>query len=65
LKTDSAKLKNKEPESYKALLVDLKEFAEQHRVEIDALYKYVGLLEKRHAPLPDRLVVRNNYPSIG
>lgn len=52
LKTDSAKLKNKEPESYKALLVDLKEFAEQHRVEIDALHNYVGLLEKRHPMAP-------------
>jgi hypothetical protein len=52
LKTDSAKLKNKEPQSYKALLVDLKEFAEQHRVEIDALHKYVGLLEKRHPMAP-------------
>lgn len=52
LKTDSAKLKNKEPESYKALLVDLKEFAEQHRVEIDALRKYVGWLEKRHPMAP-------------
>jgi len=52
LKTNSAKLKNKEPESYKALLVDLKEFAEQHRVEIDTLHKYVGLLEKRHPMAP-------------
>jgi hypothetical protein len=52
LKTDSAKLKDKEPESYKALLVDLKEFAEQHRAEIDTLHKYVGLLEKRHPMAP-------------
>lgn len=52
LKTDSAKLKNKEPESYEALLIHLREFAEQHRVEIDALHKYVGLLEKRHPMAP-------------
>jgi hypothetical protein len=48
LKTDAAKLKNREPESYEVLLVDLRKFAEQHRVEIDTLHKYVGLLEKRH-----------------
>jgi hypothetical protein len=52
LKTDSAKLKNKEPVSYAALLVDLREFAEQHRVQIDALHKYVELLEERRASLP-------------
>src|SRR5258708_8146702 len=52
LKTDSAKLKNKEPESYKALLVDLKEFAEQNGVDIDALDKYVGLVEERHPMAP-------------
>ncbi|MGA2924059.1 MAG: hypothetical protein ABSE28_23410 [Candidatus Sulfotelmatobacter sp.] len=42
LKTDAAKLKNREPESYEVLLVDLRKFAEQHRVEIDTLHKYVG-----------------------
>jgi hypothetical protein len=52
LKTDAAKLKNREPESYEVLLVDLRKFAEQHRVEIDTLHKYVGLLEKRHPMAP-------------
>ena len=52
LKTDSAKLKDKEPESYEALLIDLREFAEQHRAEIDTLHRYVGLLEKRHPMAP-------------
>jgi hypothetical protein len=52
LKTDSAKLKDNEPESYEALLISLKEFADEHRPEIDALYRYVGSLEKRHAMAP-------------
>jgi len=52
LKMDAAKLKNREPNSYEALLVDLRRFAEQHRVEIDNLHKYVGLLEKRHPMAP-------------
>ena len=54
LKTDSAKLKDKdkEPQSYEALLADLREFAEQHCAEIDALHKCVGLLEKRHPMAP-------------
>jgi hypothetical protein len=45
-------LKNREPESYEVLLVDLRKFTAQHRVEIDTLHKYVGLLEKRHPMAP-------------
>jgi hypothetical protein len=56
LKTDAAKLKNREPVSYEVLLVDLRKFAEQHRVEIDTLHKYVGLLEKRH-PMAPRILL--------
>jgi hypothetical protein len=52
LKTDSAKLKDNEPESYEAMLKDLREFAEQHRGEVDALHKYVAALEKRHPMAP-------------
>jgi hypothetical protein len=52
LKTDAAKLKSREPDSYEALLVDLRRFAEQHRAEIDALHKYVELLEERHPMAP-------------
>jgi hypothetical protein len=52
LKIDSAKLKNKEPESYEALLVNLREFADKHGAEIGVLLKYVKLLEKRHAMAP-------------
>jgi hypothetical protein len=37
LKTDSAKLKDKEPESYEALLVSLREFADKHVAEIGVL----------------------------
>jgi schlafen family protein len=32
--------------------MDLREFAEQHRAEIDTLHQYVGLLEKRHPMAP-------------
>ncbi|MGB8061675.1 MAG: ATP-binding protein [Candidatus Sulfotelmatobacter sp.] len=52
LKTDSAKLKSRETESYEVLLLSLREFADKHQAEIDALHKYVGLLEKRHAMAP-------------
>ena len=52
MKIESAKLKNKEPESYEALLVSLSEFADKHGAEIGVLLKYVKLLEKRHAMVP-------------
>lgn len=52
MKTASARLKDKEPESYGALLISLTEFAEEHSAEIDTLHKYVGLLEKRHPMAP-------------
>jgi hypothetical protein len=41
-KTDAAKLNNREPESYEVLLVDLRKFAAQHRVEIDTLTNMSG-----------------------
>jgi hypothetical protein len=52
LKTESGKLKDKEPASYEALLVSLREFAEEHRTEIEVLHKYVTLLAQRHAMAP-------------
>jgi hypothetical protein len=55
LKTDSAKLKNRQPESYEALLLTLREFADKHHAEVDALHKYVGLLERRHPMAPRML----------
>lgn len=55
LKANSEKLKNNEPESYEALLVTLKEFADKHGNEIEALHRYVMLLEKRHPMAPRML----------
>ncbi|HKY28645.1 MAG TPA: ATP-binding protein [Pyrinomonadaceae bacterium] len=52
LKDAASKLKSKEPESYEGLLVTLKDFAEQHRVEIDSLHDYVGWLMKRDMMAP-------------
>jgi hypothetical protein len=52
LKTDSAKLKGTEPESYEGLLLSLRDFADSHRAEIDCLHRFVGLLEKRDAMAP-------------
>jgi hypothetical protein len=52
LKTDSENLKKKEPDSYEALLVTLRDFAEKHRAEIDEMHQYVSSLEKRHAMAP-------------
>jgi hypothetical protein len=42
LKQAASKLKNNEPESYLVLLLTLKDFAEQHRAEIDSLHEYVS-----------------------
>jgi hypothetical protein len=52
LKNASSKLKSKEPESYRELLVTLKDFAEQHRKEIESLHDYVGWLMKRDVMAP-------------
>lgn len=52
LKTDSENLKKKEPDSYEALLVSLREFADHHRAEVDALHRYVSSLEKRDPMAP-------------
>lgn len=52
LKNASSKLKSKEPESYRELLVILKDFAEQHRTEIESLHGYVGWLMKRNVMAP-------------
>lgn len=55
LKVESENLKNNEPESYEALLVSLKEFANRHNAEIEALHKYVMLLQNRHPMAPRML----------
>jgi Putative DNA-binding domain len=52
LKNASSTLKSKEPESYGKLLVTLKDFAEQHRTEIESLHDYVGWLMKRDVMAP-------------
>ena len=52
LKDAAAKLKSKEPKSYRQLLQTLKEFAEQHSVEIDILHRYVSWLMKRDVMAP-------------
>lgn len=52
LKRASAKLKTKEPRSYRDLLVTLKDFAAKHRAEIDSLHAYVGWLLERDAMAP-------------
>ena len=52
LKIASAKLKTKEPKSYRDLLLTLKDFAEKHRAEIDSLHAYVGWLKKRDVMAP-------------
>jgi hypothetical protein len=52
LKKDSENLKDNDPETYGALLVSLKEFADKHLSEIRALHKYASLLEKRDPMAP-------------
>ena len=52
LKQAASELKNNEPESYLDLLLTLKEFAEQHRAEIDWLHEYVSWLMKRDVMAP-------------
>ncbi len=52
LKNASAKLKGREPDSYRGLLLTLRDFAEQHRAEIDSLHGYVGWLMKRDVMAP-------------
>ncbi len=52
LKEASAKLKVREPESYRGLLVTLKDFAEQHDAEIDSLHGFVGWLKDQDVMAP-------------
>jgi len=52
LKQASTKLKSRQPECYKALLLSLKDFAEQHSWEIECLHAYVDLLMKRDLMAP-------------
>jgi len=52
LKNAASKLKNHEPDSYEELLLTLRNFAEQHRAQIDALYDYVSWLMKRDVMAP-------------
>ena len=52
LKTESAKLENLRPESYDDLLITLKNFAENHRQEIELIYAYVRWLEARDPMAP-------------
>ena len=52
LKNASAKLKGREPDSYRGLLMTLRDFAEQHRAEIDSLHGYVGWLMNRDVMAP-------------
>ncbi|MBZ5534234.1 MAG: ATP-binding protein [Acidobacteriia bacterium] len=52
LKVASANFKASEPESYQKLLLSLRNFAEQHRNQIDALHDYVMWLAKRHPMAP-------------
>ena len=51
-KQASSKLKKNTPESYLDLLLTLKEFAEQHRAEIESLHDYVSWLMKRDVMAP-------------
>ena len=56
LKEDSLSIKNKfVPESYDELVYNLKEFASQHSVEINALYDYVVWLFNRDVLAPSIL----------
>lgn len=55
LKQSASKLKDHEPKSYGDLLLTLKDFAEQHRAEIDSLHDYVSWLMKRDVMAPRML----------
>jgi len=55
LKQSASKVKNHEPQSYGDLLLTLKDFAEQHRAEIDSLHEYVSWLMKRDVMAPRML----------
>ena len=55
LKQSASKVKNHEPQSYGDLLLTLKDFAEQHRAEIDSLHEYVSWLAKRDVMAPRML----------
>jgi hypothetical protein len=52
LKKASEKLRDGEPESYENLLVVLKDFAEEHKAEINVLAGYVSWLEQRDGMAP-------------
>jgi hypothetical protein len=52
LKEASAKLKGREPESYRELLLTLKDFAEQHHAEINSLHAFVDWLKTQDVMAP-------------
>jgi len=52
LKNAASKLKNNEPESYRDLLLTLRDFAEKHRADVDSLHDYVSWLMKRDVMAP-------------
>lgn len=52
LKNAASKLKNNEPESYRDLLLTLRDFAEKHRAEVESLHDYVSWLMKRDVMAP-------------
>lgn len=52
LKNASARLNFKEPKSYEQILLTLKNFAQQHSLDIDSLHGYVGWLMKRDVMAP-------------
>ena len=52
LKDAATQLKSNEPKSYRQLLQNLKEFAEQHSNEIDIFHRYVNWLMKRDIMAP-------------
>ena len=52
LKEESAKLKHTLPKTYDALILALKEFADQHASDIDILHSYVLWLAQKHMFAP-------------
>jgi hypothetical protein len=64
LKQPASKLKNNEPESYLDLLLTLKDFAEQHRANIDSLHEYVSWLMKRDVMAPRILFTYRVWGSL-
>ena len=52
LKKAAAKLKNNEPDSYRDLLLTLRDFAEKRCADVDSLHDYVSWLMKRDVMAP-------------